>query len=240
MELFFQYCGAVLATNQSLLVTLFLGGLVGGLTHCSGMCGPFVLAMQGKQSGGAFARAKGALLLPYHLGRMTTYMVLGIVAAVLSGVLLSEPLQMRFATGMLVLAGIAFLVSAVPVAKVRLLPIAIIGPVAAFGRFVGELAKPFSRMTNSLGRYGLGVLLGFLPCGMLAAALMAAASTTEPLAAAFAMAAFCAGTAVPLFGVGLGGQAIQMRWPDRVPMITRGMMVFSGISLFAIAGGMIS
>ena len=230
----------MLAANQSLFLTLFLGGCVGGLTHCSGMCGPFVLALQGEQAGGAFARAKGALLLPYHLGRMTTYMGLGVLAATLSSVLLSEPLQMQFATGMLVLAGATFLLSAVPAAKVRFLPAMLERHVAGFGRFVGEVAKPFSRMTNSLGRYGLGILLGFLPCGMLAAALMAAASTTEPLAAAFAMAAFCAGTAVPLFGVGLGGQIIRVRWPHRMTMITRGMMVFSGISLFAIAGGMIS
>ena len=231
----------MLAGNQSLFVTLFLGGLIGGLTHCSGMCGPFVIAMQNEQAGGhAFARAKGALLLPYHLGRMTTYMALGVGAALLSGVLLSEPFQMRFATGMLVLAGAVFLVSATPTAKTRLLPAALAGPAGAFGRYMGKLSKPFSRMNNTFGRYGLGILLGFLPCGMLAAALMAAASTAEPLAAALAMAAFCAGTAIPLFGVGLGGQAIAARWPHRMGTITASMMVFSGISLFAIAGGMIS
>ncbi len=199
------------------------------------------MAMQPAPNGeGAFERARGALLLPYHLGRMTTYMTLGVGAALLSGALLSKPLQVGFTIGMLMLAGAVFLLSAVPALKARVLPSAFSSRFAVMGRHIGALSKPFSHMNNSFGRYGLGVLLGFLPCGMLAAALMAAASTTEPLAAAFAMAAFCAGTAVPLFGVGFGGQVIAARWPHRMTAITSGMMVFSGISLFAIAGGMIS
>ncbi|MFN8928129.1 MAG: sulfite exporter TauE/SafE family protein, partial [Rhodospirillales bacterium] len=35
------------AVSLGLPLTLLLAGLVGGATHCAGMCGPFVLAQVG-------------------------------------------------------------------------------------------------------------------------------------------------------------------------------------------------
>src|SRR5262245_38327356 len=72
-------------------LALFLAGLVGSLTHCTLMCGPFVLAQvagrleAGAAAGGELVRLAGAALVPYHLGRMTTYSVLGGVAGAIAG-----------------------------------------------------------------------------------------------------------------------------------------------------------
>ena len=72
------------ATGSALYGALFLAGLVGSLTHCAGMCGPFVLTQVGagletvpaaKMT--EWTRLRGALLIPYHLGRFTTYVLLG-------------------------------------------------------------------------------------------------------------------------------------------------------------------
>jgi sulfite exporter TauE/SafE len=52
----------------------------------------------------------------------------------------------------------------------------------------------------------LGALLGFLPCGLLYAALVAAASTHAPIQGAAAMLAFGLGTVPALVAVGLAGQ----------------------------------
>lgn len=58
------------------MFSLFLGGLLGGLTHCAFMCAPFVVMMQQKTIG----RLQSVLLIPYHLGRMVTYVGLGVLA----------------------------------------------------------------------------------------------------------------------------------------------------------------
>jgi sulfite exporter TauE/SafE len=56
------------------------------------------------------------------------------------------------------------------------------------------------------------MVLGFLPCGLLHAAIGAAAATSDPLAAAISMAAFTAGTFPMLWlAAYLGGWA-QRRW----------------------------
>jgi uncharacterized protein len=55
-------------------------------------------------------------------------------------------------------------------------------------------------------------VLGFLPCGLLYAAIGAAASTANPLAAAMSMAAFVFGTFPMLWLVGYLGGWAQRRW----------------------------
>ncbi len=242
MDILYQHCQAVLGSHGGLLFTLFLAGVMGGFTHCAGMCGPFVLAQTttGKQKpDGMLTRLRGAALVPYHLGRITTYMILGLVAASVSGMVFSVPAQRGVAVVMLLLAGVLFFVSALPSLRLAFFPAPLARLVGRLGQAVGAFARPFFDTPSTLGRYGLGFVLGFLPCGMLAAALMAVSATADPFAAAMAMAAFGIGTVPALFLVGSGGQLARARWPHRMASVARGVMIFNSISLFVIAGGMI-
>lgn len=242
MDFLYQHCQAVIDSHGGLLLTLFLAGLMGGFTHCAGMCGPFVLAQTTTNPGnpgGVLSRLRGGALLPYHLGRITTYMVLGVVAASVSGLVFSVPVQRGIAVVMLLAAGVIFFASALPTLKFSLLPEPLARQASRLGAAVGAFARPFFDKPSALGRYGLGFILGFLPCGMLAAALMAVAATADPFAAAMAMAAFGTGTFPALFLVGSGGQLARARWPHRMASVARGVMVFNSLSLFVIAGGMI-
>ena len=107
------------ATGSALYGALFLAGLVGSLTHCAGMCGPFVLTQvsAGLETIPAakmteWTRLRGVLLVPYHLGRFTTYVLLGALAAALvRGVAEMAPLR-YVAAGLLALAALAFLLQA--------------------------------------------------------------------------------------------------------------------------------
>src|SRR3990170_584399 len=84
--------GRRMVQDAALLGALFAAGLVGGIGHCAGMCGPFVLAQAEARLAavpaarlGELHRVAGAALLPYHLGRLTTYAGLGGAAALLAG-----------------------------------------------------------------------------------------------------------------------------------------------------------
>ena len=82
----------------------------------------------------------------------------------------------------------------------------------------------------------MGVLLGFMPCGMIVSALMAASTAPHPLQAGLAMSLFGLGTMPALIGIALGGGLLKNKYPNGMRKITQGMMVFSALWLFAIAG----
>jgi len=251
VEIFLASCQAAVENHGGLMLTLFMGGLMGGFTHCAGMCGPFVVAQvvapgqPDRQE--MLARVRGAALAPYHAGRMTTYVVLGVVAAGLSGAVFGSSLQQAVSVILLLIAALLFLMSAMPVTGgLKLGPKAggALGEaIGRSGQLLGRAARPFFDRPTHWRRYGLGLILGFLPCGMLAAALMAVASTADMISAAFAMAAFCVGTIPALFLVGSGSQFALARWPahrsGNLKTVARGVMVFNGVTLTVIAGGMI-
>lgn len=217
-----SHCADVVVDQGNLLVSLFMTGLVGGLAHCSAMCGPFVLSQVGARLEGVPAsrmrewhRLAGAALLPYQMGRLTTYSLLGVAGASLAGSLGSLT-GLRWISALLLgLAALFFVGYAIPRVK-ALLP----GQGAGGGgggegwwsRHVGRIAKPlFAAPTGGRG-YALGLLLGFIPCGLLYGALAAAASTGDPVAGGFGMAVFALGTMPTLFGVGLAGHVAGTHW----------------------------
>ena len=57
----------------------FAAGLAGGAGHCIAMCGPIVASLGLAAPAGQGALAAVARTLPYHLGRVTTYGLIGAV-----------------------------------------------------------------------------------------------------------------------------------------------------------------
>lgn len=214
-------CRVAVVENGGLLTGLFVTGLVGSLTHCTGMCGPFVLSQMAARMEqvpvarmSEWHRLSGAALLPYHLGRATTYAALGAAGGLASGVLAGWGGFRFVAALLLALAALFLLGMAVPRLK------ALWGAAPAetwWSRAIGARARPlFARPTGMRG-WLLGVALGFIPCGLLYAALAAAAASGDALAGAFAMLAFTLGTVPALVGVGVIGHFAIARW--REPML---------------------
>lgn len=215
-----SHCADVVVDQGNLLVSLFMTGLVGGLAHCTAMCGPFVLSQVGARLEGVPAsrmrewhRLAGAALLPYQVGRLTTYSLLGAVGASLAGSLGSLTGLRWISAVLLGLAALFFIGYAIPRVK-ALLPGQGQGERREgwWSRHVGRLARPLFAAPTGWRGYALGLLLGFIPCGLLYGALAAAASTGDPLAGAFGMAVFALGTMPTLFGVGLAGHVAGTQW----------------------------
>lgn len=227
MDHLFSSFGALCSPDAPLgvagtVLALLLAGLVGSAAHCAPMCGPFVLA----QVSANWARLtpsqlcprqrlRQGMLLPYHLGRLSTYAVLGALAAGTGGAVARVP-GLRMLPGVLLLIGAVMLLA--PVIR-RLAP-------AVAGRWLpgdggaswfaplAERARGIDRDTVP-GAYLFGVVLGFLPCGLLYAALAVSAGTQHPGMGALAMAAFWLGTTPALVTLGVLGQALG-RGRDRL------------------------
>lgn len=193
-------------------LALFLAGLAGGLTHCAGMCAPFVLAQAGatadRHAGqGPLARLCGAALLPYHAGRMAGYALLGGLAGGLAG-LATQLSGLRLLLAALLLAA-ALLMAGQALARWR--PGLALKALPLPGtRMVAMIAPLLAAPTGWRG-FGLGLALSALPCGLLYGALAGAAATGSALAGAIVMAAFVLGTVPALIGVGLLGRLFLRR-----------------------------
>ena len=170
-------------------------GLLAGFGHCVGMCSPFVLFVSRRYvPPGGGRRAVMAAQVWYTAGRVVTYAVLGAVAGALGGVVQLAGTLLGFQRAAAVVAGGVLVIWAL-VALSDLVP----RPDAG-----GSL---FARMAGALkGRvpghpFAIGLFLGFLPCGLLYSALIAAAARGGALDGGAALALFGVGTAPALLGV---------------------------------------
>lgn len=216
---------------QGLFFGLFLAGLAGGFSHCAMMCGPFVLSLTNDVE-----KTKGALLIPYHLGRISTYTVLAILlAAILNLAFLFLPIRSFIIAPILMTAALLFLINAFPNLK-KYFPWLDVFNIRVPFAWISSAFQKLSQHKNLLSQYLIGVMLGFMPCGLTVSALMAAAVAPSALEAALGMMAFGLGTMPALILTGLFGQGLKTKFPTTMQHVTRGAMVWSALWLFLIAG----
>lgn len=214
---------------------LFATGLVGGFAHCAPMCGPFVLMQIAEPAGSGLAlRRLAAGALPfYHLGRLTTYVGLGLASGGLGGTLSALAPFRFFAALLLALAALSFLLQALGRIG-RFLPA--LGMTEA-GQHYARLAAPLLRRMPAhpvLGGYRLGLVLGLLPCGFLYGAVIAAAASGGVLAGGLVMAAFALGTVPGLAAVGVVGTGLA-RWRRLAAAITTPVFLMNAVTLGGLA-----
>src|SRR5262245_44771815 len=92
------WCGSV-PWSGGLLLGLFIAGAGGSAMHCVPMCGGFVLGQVADRMVRLptarlceWRRFEHGALLPYHLGRLTTYAILGALGSGAAGALPWFPL----------------------------------------------------------------------------------------------------------------------------------------------------
>ncbi len=232
-------CASDGAIRGGLLIGLFLAGAAGSVMHCAPMCGAFVLgqvAARMERLPGArmceSMRIRSGLLLPYHLGRLTTYAALGAAAAGSMSVFGASGWPAFLPSGLLLLAGVLFLSHALGRglrggAWLDQAP-------AWWGRAIGRVARRIPR-GSAAGEAMLGLMLGFLPCGFLYAAIAAAAAAGRPWMGAAAMLSFGLGTAPSLMLVGIAGQAAGRRWNRAITAAAPAVMAANAALLIVLA-----
>ncbi|MBF0269823.1 MAG: sulfite exporter TauE/SafE family protein [Alphaproteobacteria bacterium] len=238
-----SYCHTAISTDGGLMASLLLTGLVGGLTHCSGMCGPFALSQMAERMKSCPAmqmrewhRLSMALLLPYHLGRMTTYGLLGAGAALLAGSIGAATGLRWLSAALLILAALLFLGYAVP----RLGLIKAGNGDSALFRRLSVFAKPLFAAPTGWRGYALGLILGYIPCGLVWGALSAAAASGSALSGAMAMMGFAAGTVPGLVLVAGLGQLASQRWGGLVQRVAPMLLLLNAGVLAVLAWRLIA
>ena len=180
--------------TSSLLLAVFLGALVSGW-HCALMCGGIAAAIERPIALEAPLRPKSELFylqLIMHLGRVTTYVLLGALAAAVGVVVWQQnliPMQRPlFALTSLILI----------LMGVRLLKIGksenLLGGTWISSKVASYWAKYLGRMASGPSRWFSGMLWGLVPCGLVYSVLPLAFLSGDVLTGAALMLAFGLGT----------------------------------------------
>lgn len=183
------------------MLELWLAFSVGlaGSGHCLGMCGGIVTALAlSNRNAGALQRFSFNLL--YHLGRITTYSMLGLLAALAAGagsIDSFKPYQ-----NSLFLAANLFVMA---IGLFTLFNIRSLGIAALDGIGWGWIQRMLSRLSGDgslLSAFPAGLLMGMIPCGLVYGVLISAATGGSVIKGGGMMLAFGIGTLPALLAYG--------------------------------------
>ena len=209
-----------------MLYTAFILGLLGSM-HCVGMCGPiaFMLPVDRENSW-----RKATQVFLYHFGRILTYSIMGLLFGLIGKGLYLFGMQQQLSIGL----GI-FMILAVTLPFVFVKKLKITGPyykwLAKLRSSLGSLLK--KRTYKAL--FTIGILNGFLPCGLVYMAIIAAVASGGALEGAMYMAFFGVGT-IPLMTIAVySSKFISTKFKLRIQKLVPVFVVLIGV-LFILRG----
>lgn len=188
--------------DLSIFFSLITLGLVSS-THCIGMCGGIMGALTMAIPADAKAK-RGFILVAYNLGRITSYAFMGLLA----GLFAEQIAALGGITILRVIAGLLLIAMGLYLADWwRGLT-----KLEALGRYLWVYIQPVGKhlmpVNNIPKALFLGALWGWLPCGLVYAALAMAMTQPAPMMAASAMLAFGLGTLPAVLAAGFAAQQL--------------------------------
>lgn len=202
-----------MSVSTELIGSAFVMGLAGSL-HCIGMCGPLALSLPVSHNNN-LSRISGGLI--YNSGRILSYSIMGLLFGSLGSLIIVTKWQ----SGLSVALGIIILLY-------------LLVPKKYFHFSAGTiLGKPFMLLRQQLGKLFqsrklssllfIGILNGFLPCGLVYLALTSSIIAATPMNGSMFMLFFGLGTFPMMFATVLMGnylnQSIRQKIHRAVPLL---------------------
>ena len=189
------------------LITPFTIGLIGSM-HCIGMCGPIAIALPIRNKTG-FNRALGIAL--YNLGRVSTYALIGAIFGILgkSFYLAGIQRQVSVTLGLIILLSLVLPYSFSQKNKVLAWWNKI------FRNFYNEISV-LLKNSSFLSLFIIGIINGFLPCGLVYLALAGALAQTEIIDGSLFMIFFGLGTVPAMYSIAWVSKYITLKTRNRI------------------------
>ncbi len=179
--------------------TAFLLGLAGSL-HCVGMCGPLTLALPIARSTRNTMWAIGSI---FHLGRILTYVLLGVIFGLLGQVIEVAGFQKYFS----IFGGILILLLVFFSYHWKILWLENIN--LQLQNSIKNGINRILRHNRKGGYFLIGMLNGLIPCGLVYTAIALAVASSAPILGMASMFFFGLGTVPLLFALILFQQVIH-------------------------------
>lgn len=196
-------------------------GLLGS-AHCIGMCAG-LSGLFAVQTQVASLRGRLAMALAYNAGRVISYSVLGLAVATLgSGAVAAVP---SLAGPLRLLGGLVIVLIGLQIA----FDWRVLQPLERAGSALWARLAPAARrvlpVTTLPRALGLGLLWGWLPCGLVYSVLLLAATSTRPMDGALTMLAFGVGTLPAMLATGMGAARLGAMMRRRDARLGLGMLI---------------
>lgn len=179
---------------QTMALAAFTTGLMGGV-HCAAMCGGITCLLgSSTRDASVPATRRRNFTLAYNAGRILSYTMAGVLAgsAGQAGLMLrgSIPLQqiLMFAAALSLWLLALYLIGTAPLVR------AMESAGAVLWRRVQPLARGLLPVDSIAKALGLGMVWGWLPCGMVYAVLLLALGSGDAVQGGIVMLAFGLGT----------------------------------------------
>ncbi len=186
------------------LAAAFITGFLGS-AHCFGMCGG-ISSLFAVTASVTSLRAQLPKALMYNFGRVLSYAILGSVGALLGKTTVAFipkiTAPVRLASGILII-----LVGLQLAFGWRILaPLESAG--AKLWNRIAPKAKGLVPVETAAQALGLGLIWGWLPCGLVYSVLLLATTTAEPASGALVMVAFGLGTLPAMLATGMSASKL--------------------------------
>jgi uncharacterized protein len=206
---------------------MFLLGLL-GTGHCIGMCGPLIFALPGRT--GRFLPH-----LLYHLGRVATYTVIG---GIMGGIGQLMAGAAAGGAGLVVIKVSLWLTASALLLVLGITRLGILREPRWLNAVSPERIPGFkSALEGAAGDRGqsaffwMGLMLGFLPCGLSYGAFAQALGNANALQGVLATLAFAAGTAPGLILLGTGASALFSRYRRQSDIVSGILMIYMAVKM---------
>nr|WP_313425710.1 sulfite exporter TauE/SafE family protein [Moraxella sp.] len=213
----------------ALFLAAFSMGVFGS-PHCLGMCGGIVTAF-GLSMQHVSDSKKNGLILTYHLGRLISYSLLGLIASVV-GVAIFQSIMSNSAPR-IVLGAVLVLIG------LAMLGLPLFNQLEKVGMRFWQSLAPIRKKVFPIDSFGkalfAGLLWGFLPCGLVYGALMMAIAGNNIATGAALMFLFGLGTMPMLIATQKTVGMLQSSIKNfRLRQINGVIMMLSGLAVIFI------
>jgi sulfite exporter TauE/SafE len=204
-----------------LLSAALLAGLVGS-AHCLGMCAG-ISGLFAVNAEVASMRTSIPTALVYNVGRIITYALLGMIVALFGSVVIKA--SPGLAVGVRMLSGIIIILVGLKVA----FDLRILNVIERMGGTLWAKIAPAAQrlvpVTSLPKALGLGLVWGWLPCGLVYSVLLIAATSASPAGGAATMVAFGIGTMPAMMLSGLGAARVSRAMQRRGTRLGMGILI---------------
>ena len=209
-----------------MLYTAFFFGLISSL-HCIGMCGPIAMMLPVERNN---PTKKATQILTYHIGRLVAYATIGFIFGLVGKGFFMAGLQQR----------LSIFIGLVMIAVIVI-------PEKVFAKY--NFSKPvyqlISKVKTTLGAqfknksypslFTIGLLNGFLPCGLVYVALFGAIAMQSPSLGVMYMILFGLGTVPMMSSVVYMNSFMTLSFRSKIQIVIPFVGVLIGV-LFIMRG----